>query len=72
MGACHCTSDGKEHKIIWRAGSEQDTIFHLRVTEFREQGNHSWLSPIGLCEATLNYHSFASSNTHTHTHYLGP
>ena len=27
MGACHRTSDGQEHKIIWLAGSEQDTIF---------------------------------------------
>ena len=31
MSACHCTSDRQEHKIIWRAGPEQDTIFHLRV-----------------------------------------
>ena len=22
MGACHCTSDGQEHKIIWLAGPE--------------------------------------------------
>ena len=29
MGACHRTIDGQEHKISWRAASEQDTIFHL-------------------------------------------
>ena len=29
MDACHRTSDGQEHKIIWRAGPEQDTIFYL-------------------------------------------
>ena len=32
VGACHCTSDGQEHKIIWRAGPERERIFHLRVT----------------------------------------
>ena len=32
VDACHRTSDGQEHKIIWRAGPEQDTIFYLRVT----------------------------------------
>ena len=37
---CHRTSDGQEHKIIWRAGPEQDTIFYLRVTACREQGSH--------------------------------
>ena len=40
MGACHRTSDEQEHKIIWLAGPEQDTIFHLRVTACREQGSH--------------------------------
>ena len=40
MDACHRTSDGQEHKIIWRAGPEQDTIFYLRVTACREQGSH--------------------------------
>ena len=34
------TNDGQEHKIIWRAGLEQDTIFYLRVTACREQGSH--------------------------------
>ena len=40
MGACHCTSDGQEHKIIWPAGPERERIFHLRVTACREQGSH--------------------------------
>ena len=31
VGACHCTSDGQAHKIIWRAGPERERIFHLRV-----------------------------------------
>ena len=25
VGVCHRTSDGQVHKIIWRAGPEQDT-----------------------------------------------
>ena len=40
VGACHRTSDGQEHKIIWLAGPERDTIFHLRVAVCREQGSH--------------------------------
>ena len=40
VGAYHRTSDGQEHKIIWSAGLERDTIFHLRVTACREQGSH--------------------------------
>ena len=40
MDACHRTNDGQEHKIIWRAGPEQDTVFYLRVTACREQGSH--------------------------------
>ena len=36
VGACHRTIDGQEHKISWRAGPEQDKIFHLRVTACRE------------------------------------
>ena len=40
VGACHCTSDGQEHKIIWPAGPERERIFHLRVTACREQGSH--------------------------------
>ena len=39
-GACHRTIDGQEHKTIWLAGPERDTIFHLRVTACREQGSH--------------------------------
>ena len=40
VGAYHCTSDGQEHKNIWRAGLERDTIFHFRVTTCRKQGSH--------------------------------
>ena len=40
MDACHRTNDGQEHKIIWRAGPERDTVFHLPVTACREQGSH--------------------------------
>ena len=36
MDACHRTIDGQEHKISWRAGPEQDKIFHLRVTVCRK------------------------------------
>ena len=28
VAACHRTTDGQEHTIIWRAEPEQDTIFH--------------------------------------------
>ena len=41
MGACHRTIDGQEHKISWRAGPEQDKIFHLRVTVCREHARQS-------------------------------
>ena len=37
VGACHRT---REHKIIQRAGPEQDTIFHLHVTACRRRGSH--------------------------------
>ena len=40
VGAYHRTIDGQEHKIIWRAVLERDTIFHLRVTACREQASH--------------------------------
>ena len=40
VGACHRTINGQEHKIVCRAGPEQDTIFHLRVTACREQGKN--------------------------------
>ena len=36
VDACHHTSDGQEHKSIWRAGPEQNTIFYLRVTACRK------------------------------------
>ena len=32
MGACHRTSNGQEHKFIWLAGQERDTIFHFNNT----------------------------------------
>ena len=34
------TGKNKRLMIIWRAGPERDTIFHLRVTACREQGSH--------------------------------
>ena len=40
VGACHCTSNGQEHKIIRRAEPKRDTIFHLRVTACRGRGSH--------------------------------
>ena len=40
LGACHRTSNRQEHKIIQRAGPEQDTIFHLHVTACRRRGSH--------------------------------
>ena len=40
VGACHRTSNRQEHKIIQRAGPEQDTIFHLHVTACRRRGRH--------------------------------
>ena len=59
MDACHRTSDGQEHKIIWRAGPEQDTIFYLRVTACREQGSHchderlDWVASRGAVDFVL-------------------
>ena len=64
MGACHRTSDRQEHKIIWRAGPEQDTIFHLRVTACRVQGSHchnerlAWVASRG--QGTSCSNSFVS------------
>ena len=29
VGACHRTSDGQEHKVIWHAAPERNTIFHF-------------------------------------------
>ena len=40
VGDKHLTSDGQEHKIIWPAGPERNTIFQLRVTACGEQGSH--------------------------------
>ena len=40
LGACHRTSNGQEHKLIRRAGPEQDTIFHLCATASRGRGSH--------------------------------
>ena len=40
MGAYHRTSNRQEHKIIQRAGPEQDMIFHLHVTTCRGRGSH--------------------------------
>ena len=64
VDACHCTSDGQQHKIIWWAGPEQDTIFYLRVTACREQGSHchderlAWVASRG--QWTSYYNSFVS------------
>ena len=65
VDAYHRTSDGQEHKIIWRAGPEQDTIFYLRVTACREQGSHchderlAWVALRG--QTTLYSNSFVES-----------
>ena len=40
MGACQCTSNRQEHKIIQHAGPGRDTIFYLRVTACRGRGSH--------------------------------
>ena len=40
VGACHRTSNRQEHKIIQRAGPEQNTIFHLHVTACRRRGSY--------------------------------
>ena len=40
VGVCHRTSNRQEHKIIQRAGPEQDTIFHLHVTACRLRGSY--------------------------------
>ena len=46
VGACHRTSNRQEHKIIQRAGPEQDTIFHLHVTACRRRGSHGHDEPL--------------------------
>ena len=53
VGACRRTSNRQEHKIIQRAGPEQDTIFHLHVTACRRRGSHrqdqrlAWVASLG-------------------------
>ena len=44
VGAYHCTSNGQEHKIIWGAGLERDTIFHLRVTARQPLSGLAWVA----------------------------
>ena len=64
MGACHRTSNRQEHKIIQRAGPEQDTIFHLHVPACRRRGSHghdgrlAWVASWG--QGTLGSSSFVS------------
>ena len=64
VGVCHRTSDRQEHKIIWLAGQERDTIFHLRVTACIEQGSHcrderlAWVA--SRCQGTSCSSSFVS------------
>ena len=66
VDACHRTSDRQEHKIIWWAGPEQDTIFYLRVTSCREQGSHchderlAWVASGGQWTSFTYYNSFVS------------
>ena len=58
--ACHRTNDGQEHKIIWRAEPEQDTIFYLRVTACRdcEDERLAWVASRGQWTSYSN--SFVS------------
>ena len=59
VGACHRTSNRQEHKIIQRAGPEQDTIFHLHVTACRRRGSHrqderlAWVASRGAGDFVL-------------------
>ena len=60
VGACHRTSNRQEHKIIQRAGPEQDTIFHLvHVTAGRRRGSHrqderlAWVASRGAGDFVL-------------------
>ena len=61
MDACHRTSDGQEHKIIWRAGPEQDTIFYLRVTACREQGSHCHDERLAWVASRRQWTSYSNS-----------
>ena len=63
VGACHCTSDGQEHKIIWRAGPERERIFHLRVTACREQGSHCRYERISLGSFTVRWQGTSCSSS---------
>ena len=54
-------SDGQEHKIIWRAGPEQDTIFYLRVTACREQGSHCHDERLAWVASRGQWNSYSSS-----------
>ena len=64
VGACCRTSNRQEHKIIQRAGPEQDTIFHLHVTACRRRGSHrqderlAWVASRG--QGTSCSNSFVS------------
>ena len=84
MGAYHCTSNEQEHKIVWHAGQEQDTIFHLRVTVCRKQGSHCHNEGLVLgtnykkaenvfqwpTMCTDRKQPFNLSNAHAHVYYL--
>ena len=61
MDACHRTSDGQEHKIIWHAGPEHDTIFYLRVTACREQGRHCQYERLALVASRGQWTSYSNS-----------
>ena len=63
MGACHCTSDGQEHKIIWHAGPERERIFHLRVTACREQGSHCRHERLALGSFTVRWQGTSCSSS---------
>ena len=64
VDACHRTNNGQDHKIIWRAGPEQDKIFYLGVTACREKGSHcqderlAWVASRG--QWTSHSNSFVS------------
>ena len=76
MDACHRTSDGQEHKMIWRAGPEQDRIFYLRVTACREQGSHchderlAWVASRGSGIRTPARKSWERTTTEPRTSIL--
>ena len=61
MDACHRTSDGQEHKIVWPAGPEQDTIFYSRVTACREQGSRCHDKRLALVASRGQWTSYSNS-----------